>query len=34
MKGAKGEIKTTINPIKTITPRFIQKIIERNKKTK
>ena len=34
MKGVKGEIKTTINPIKTITPRFIQKIIERNKKTK
>ena len=31
MKGPKGNIKTTINPIKTITPRFIQKIIERNK---
>ena len=34
MKGPKGKIKTTINPIKTITPRFIQKIIERNKETR
>ena len=34
MKGPKGKIKTTINPIRTITPRFIQKIIERNKKIK
>ena len=32
MKGPKDEIKTTINPIKTVTPRFIQKIIERKKK--
>ena len=32
MKGQKGKIKTTINPIKTLTPRFIQKIIEREKK--
>jgi hypothetical protein len=31
MKGPKGNIKTTINPIKTITPRFLQKIVERNK---
>jgi len=31
MKGPKGKIKTTINPIKTLTPRFIQKILERNK---
>ena len=31
MKGSKGNIKTTINPIKTLTPRFIQKIVERNK---
>ena len=31
MKGPKGNIKTSINPIKTLTPRFIQKIIERNK---
>ena len=33
MKGPKGEIKTTINPIKTVTPRFLQKIIERKKKS-
>ena len=33
MKGPPGKIKTTINPIRTLTPRFIQKIIER-KKTK
>ena len=31
MKGPKGKIKTTINPIRTLTPRFIQKIIEKNK---
>ncbi|RPG52832.1 MAG: hypothetical protein CBE48_003315 [Flavobacteriales bacterium TMED288] len=34
MKGPAGKIKTTINPIRTITPRFIQKIIDRNKSTK
>tara|TARA_A100001015_G_C15017190_1_gene726118 strand:+ start:288 stop:2459 length:2172 start_codon:yes stop_codon:yes gene_type:complete len=34
MKGNKDNIKTTINPIRTITPRFIQKIIERNKESK
>jgi hypothetical protein len=34
MKGPPGEIKTTINPIRTITPRFIQKIIDRNKLSK
>ena len=34
MKGPKGEIKTTINPIRTLTPRFIQKIIDRNKEAK
>ncbi len=34
MKGPTGKIKTTINPIKTITPRFIQKIIDKRKKTK
>ena len=33
MKGPPGKIKTTINPIRTITPRFIQKIVDR-KKTK
>ena len=31
MKGPKGQIKTSINPIRTITPRFIQKIIEKRK---
>ena len=31
MKGPKGDIKTTINPIRTLTPRFIQKIVDRNK---
>ena len=34
MKGSEGKIKTTINPIRTLTPRFIQKIIDRNKETK
>ena len=34
MKGKPGKIKTTINPIKTITPRFLQKIIDRNKTVK
>ncbi len=34
MKGPKGKIKTTINPIRTLTPRFIQKIVDRNKETK
>ena len=34
MKGPKGNIKTTINPIKTLTPRFIQKVIEKNKEIK
>ncbi len=32
MKGYPGRIKTTVNPIKTLTPRFIQKAI--NKKPK
>ena len=31
MKGPKGKIKTTINPIRTLTPRFIQKIIDKSK---
>ena len=31
MKGPPENIKTTINPIRTITPRFIQKILEKNK---
>ena len=34
IKGPLGKTKTTINPIRTITPRFIQKIIDRNKKIK
>ena len=34
MKGPPGNIKTTINPIRTITPRFIQKIIDKNKNFK
>ena len=34
MKGPPGKIKTTINPIRTLTPRFIQKIIDRDKKSK
>ena len=34
MKGYKDNIKTTINPIRTLTPRFIQKIIDKNKETK
>ena len=31
MKGMPGKIKTTINPIKTLTPRFITKVLERSK---
>ena len=34
MKGPKGDVKTTINPIRTLTPRFIQKIVEKNKVSK
>ena len=34
IKGPKGKTKITINPIKTLTPRFIQKIIEKNKETR
>jgi hypothetical protein len=34
IKGPKGKTKTTINPIRTLTPRFIQKIIEKNKTIK
>ena len=29
MKGPPGKIKTTINPIRTLTPRFIQKIVDK-----
>ena len=31
IKGTKGKMKTTINPIRTLTPRFIQKIIDKKK---
>ncbi len=31
MKGMPGKIKTTVNPIKTLTPRFIQKALKRAK---
>ncbi len=34
MKGKPGKIKTTINPIKTLTPRFITRALEKQKKTK
>ena len=34
MKGLEGDMKTTINPIRTLTPRFIQKIIDKNKVSK
>jgi hypothetical protein len=34
MKGTPGKIKTSINPIKTLTPRFIQKIIDKKKFSK
>ena len=34
IKGLPGEMKTSINPIKTLTPRFITKALEKQKKTK
>ena len=34
MKGQPKKIKTTINPIKTLTPRFITKALEKSKKYK
>tara|TARA_X000001036_G_scaffold98698_1_gene91642 strand:+ start:1107 stop:3299 length:2193 start_codon:yes stop_codon:yes gene_type:complete len=34
MKGMPGKIKTSINPIKTLTPRFITKALEKSKKSK
>ena len=34
MKGPPGKVKTTINPIRTLTPRFIQKILDKEKKFK
>jgi len=34
MKGPEGKIRTSINPLKTLTPRFIQKILDRKKEIK
>ena len=34
MKGPPGKIKTTVNPIKTLTPRFITRALEKRKKKK
>ena len=31
MKGLPGKVKTTVNPIKTLTPRFIQKALKKPK---
>jgi len=32
MKGLPGDIKTSINPVKTLTPRFITRVLEKMKK--
>ena len=32
MKGLPGEVKTTVNPVKTLTPRFITRTLEKMKK--
>ena len=32
MKGLPGNVKTTVNPVKTITPRFITRALEKMKK--
>ena len=32
IKGMPGKLKTTVNPIKTLTPRFITKALEKRKK--
>ena len=34
MKGLPGKIKTTVNPIKSLTPRFITRALEKRKKNK
>ena len=34
MKGPPKDIKTTVNPIKTLTPRFIVRALEKMKKKK
>ena len=31
MKGTPGKVKTSVNPIKTLTPRFIQKALKKTK---
>ena len=31
VKGLPGEMKTSVNPIKTLTPRFIQKALNKTK---
>ena len=32
MKGLPGKVKTTVNPVKTLTPRFITRALEKMKK--
>ena len=32
MKGLPGKVKTTVNPVKTLTPRFITRAVEKMKK--
>ena len=34
IKGPPKELKTTVNPIKTLTPRFIVRAVEKMKKKK
>ena len=34
MKGLPGNIKTTVNPVKTLTPRFITRALEKKKENK
>jgi hypothetical protein len=31
IKGLPGEVKTTVNPVKTLTPRFITRALEKMK---
>ena len=31
MKGLPGDVKTTVNPVKTLTPRFITRALEKMK---
>ena len=32
MKGLPGEVKTIVNPVKTLTPRFVTRALEKMKK--